>query len=181
MIYIIKDFIYYKNLLSSTVDKLHISNKNQFSFYDLNNLIENNIYKNIFFDWENYLTILNHKLCKNINIYIYIQNISLIKTHELIGTKIVMENYSKEYYSEIIEFFKNKNHIINIPHEIQLTVIRNFIIDLTKNIKNKDILKDFIWNIYNIFFYKDIKNLLQYLFILNEKINFLNYVLKNDI
>jgi hypothetical protein len=181
MIYLIKDFIYYKNLLNTTNEKLYIPHKNEIAFnsHNLDNLLENNIYKNIFMESSNYLNIINYKLSKKVNIYIYVQNISLLKSYYLIGSEVIMENYSKDYYNELIEYFKNKTYIINIPLEIQIIVIKNFIIHIVKNIKDKDILKNFIWNIYNVIFYKDVKNLLQYLFILNEQINFTRFILLN--
>lgn len=179
MIFLIKNNNYYKTLLKNINNFFHINNNNKtnISIKNLQDIIENNLYENIFFDMPLYMDFIkniNFNKFSNLNIYIFINNLSNINKSLLIKSKIIMEEINSYviYYSEIEKFLINKNHIINIPNELQLGALRAYLINIMKEIKNKNFLKKFVNEINNVFFYNDRKTQFQMLYIINEEMQF---------
>lgn len=177
MIFLIKDMDYFQELLNKSTNVFHLTNKNVISIKNLYDIIENNLYKNIFLDMPihlNFFKDINLNKFPHVNVHIFISNLNYIPVSLLIKSKIIMEkkDYYCKYYSEIEKFLNNKNYIIHIPQELQLGVLRAYLINIMEKIKNKDFLKNFLNEINNIFFYNDRKTQFQILYILNEEMKF---------
>jgi hypothetical protein len=181
MIFLIKDINYYHQKLQESNNFFHLTNINKInvSMKNLQDIIENNLYKNIFLDMPLYLDFfknINFNKFPGLHIYMYISNLSNISPILLIKSQIIMDKkdaYSNNY-GEIEKFLNNKNYMINIPQEFQLATLRSYLIKVMNNMTNKDFLKKFLQEVHNIFFYTDRKIQFQMLYILNEEMKFYN-------
>lgn len=179
MIFLIKDGNVFQELLDNTPHVFYINqnNKSTVSIKNLEDIIENNLYKNIFIHMPLYLDFfknINFNKYSDLQVYMFINNLNYISPSLLIKSKVIMEknDYYQEFYGEIEKFLNNKSYMINIPQESQLGALRSYLIKVMANMKNKDFLKKFVNELNNIFFYSDRKIQFQMLFILNEEMRF---------
>lgn len=170
MLYIIKDRNYFFNEMdrlqnSSCLHVEHISLK------ELMYLVEERIYTNIFLEDNTHINIISTLNLNEINIYMLVNNISLIKTSTLMKSHIIMNNtqeYTK-YLEAIKQFLEHKHNVPEIPNHLQRNTIRYFIIEnLTLNKDRKD-FKNLVKEMMSIFYYYDYKVCLHMLYILNQQ------------
>ena len=137
MIFLIKDINYFQDLINVSSNSFHINNNNKgnISIKNIEDIINNNLYKNIFFHIPLYLDFfknINDNQFPNLNIYIFINNLNYIHVSLLLKIKIIMEkeDYYSMYLGEIEKYLNNKNYIINIPNEYQVGALRYFLIKI---------------------------------------------------
>lgn len=175
MLFLIKNRDYFYEIQTPYQDTLLSSQSHQLSLRELIHFIDEKIYLNIFLQDIFYLEFLGTYPLGSTTVYVLMDTISYIPYHLRIKSQIIMEdkNTYTLYFPEIQKFLADKNYIINIPSYLQKGVLRAFIIDLLRTIKNKNLLLQAVVDMRNIFFYKDHKICLQMLYIWHKKMNFI--------